>query len=96
MPDHHGHRRPAGARAEHDHAGGEAAGKRGVRDAAAQHLGRAPGAGPSDPKGSNLHPKTGCLTDTLLESFRFDGVPEMIDLNHKVQALRDGMIKAET
>ncbi len=47
------------------------------------------------PKGSNLHPKTGCLTDTLLSRSGLT-VPEMIDLNHKVQALRDGMIKAET
>ena len=46
------------------------------------------------PKGTNLHAKTGCLTDTLLRRSGFT-VPEMIDLNRKVQLLRDGMTKAE-
>ena len=45
-------------------------------------------------KGTNLHAKTGCLTDTLLRRSGFT-VPEMIDLNRKVQLLRDGMTKAE-
>ncbi|ATU93174.1 MarR family winged helix-turn-helix transcriptional regulator [Phyllobacterium zundukense] len=42
-------------------------------------------------KGSALHFKTACLTDTLLRRSGFT-VPEMIDLNHKVQSLRAGMI----
>jgi DNA-binding MarR family transcriptional regulator len=46
------------------------------------------------PKGSGLHAKTGCLTDTLLRRSGFT-VQEMVDLNRKVQLLRDGMIKAE-
>jgi DNA-binding MarR family transcriptional regulator len=46
------------------------------------------------PKGSNLHARTGCLTDTLLHHSGFT-VPEMVDLNRKVQLLRDGMTKAE-
>lgn len=45
------------------------------------------------PKGADLHAKTGCLTDTLLHRSGFT-VPEMIDLNNKVQLLRDGMTKA--
>ncbi|MBA8877607.1 MarR family winged helix-turn-helix transcriptional regulator [Phyllobacterium myrsinacearum] len=45
------------------------------------------------PKGAELHAKTGCLTETLLRRSGFT-VPEMIDLNHKVQLLRDGMTKA--
>ena len=47
-----------------------------------------------NPKGAELHAKTGCLTETLLRRSGFT-VPEMIDLNHKVQLLRDGMTKAE-
>jgi MarR family transcriptional regulator, organic hydroperoxide resistance regulator len=46
------------------------------------------------PKGANLHAKTGCLTDTLLRRSGFT-VPEMVDLNRKVQLLRHGMTKAE-
>lgn len=46
------------------------------------------------PKGAKLHVKTGCLTDTLLRRSGFT-VPEMIDLNRKIQLLRDGMTKAE-
>jgi DNA-binding MarR family transcriptional regulator len=46
------------------------------------------------PKGSKLHAKTGCLTDILLRRSGFT-VPEMIDLNRKVQLLCDGMTKAE-
>lgn len=42
------------------------------------------------PKGADLHAKTGCLTDTLLQRSGFT-VPDMIDLNSKVQLLRDGM-----
>ena len=45
-PDHHRHCRPAGARTEHDHAGGEAAGRRRLPDAPAQHVGRTSGRGP--------------------------------------------------
>jgi MarR family transcriptional regulator, organic hydroperoxide resistance regulator len=46
------------------------------------------------PEGGNLHPKTGCLTEALLRRSGFT-VPEMIDLNRKVQSLRDGMVKTE-
>ncbi len=46
------------------------------------------------PKGAELHAKTGCLTETLLRRSGFT-VPEMIDLNRKVQLLRDGMTAAE-
>lgn len=46
------------------------------------------------PKGAELHAKTGCLTDTLLRRSGFT-VPEMVDLNRKVQLLRDGMTQAE-
>lgn len=46
------------------------------------------------PKGVSLQVKTGCLTDTLLRRSGFT-VPELIDLNRKVQSLRDGMIAAE-
>ncbi len=46
------------------------------------------------PKGSKLHAKTGCLTDTLLRRSGFT-VAEMIDLNRKVQLLRDGMTRVE-
>lgn len=42
------------------------------------------------PKGVGLQAKTGCLTETLLRRSGFT-VPEMIDLNRKVQLLRDGM-----
>lgn len=41
-------------------------------------------------KGSNLHPKTGCLTDALLQHSGFQP-PEMIELNRRVQLLRQGM-----
>jgi len=41
-------------------------------------------------KGHDLHVKTGCLTDALLKHSGFT-VPDMIDLNQKVQKLRDGM-----
>ncbi|MER8441323.1 MarR family transcriptional regulator [Mesorhizobium sp. M1312] len=41
-------------------------------------------------KGANLHAKTGCLTAALLLHSGFT-VPEMIELNRKVQLLRDGM-----
>jgi DNA-binding MarR family transcriptional regulator len=44
--------------------------------------------------GAGLHAKTGCLTDTLLRRSGLT-VPEMIDLNRKVQLLRDGMTNAE-
>ena len=44
-------------------------------------------------KGSDLHAKTGCLTDALLRHSGFT-VPEMIELNSKVQVLRDAMRKA--
>ncbi|KOF13549.1 MarR family transcriptional regulator [Ensifer adhaerens] len=45
-------------------------------------------------KGKELHPKTACLTDTLLRRSGFT-VPEMIDLNEKVQMLRDGLTREE-
>lgn len=45
-------------------------------------------------KGKELHPKTACLTDTLLRRSGFT-VPEMIDLNEKVQILRDGLTREE-
>lgn len=45
-------------------------------------------------KGKELHPKTACLTDTLLRRSGFT-VPEMIDLNDKVQMLRDGLAREE-
>lgn len=45
-------------------------------------------------KGGELHSKTGCLTDALLRRSGFT-VPEMIDLNRKVQSLRDGMIRPQ-
>ena len=41
-------------------------------------------------KGRDLHVKTGCLTASLLEHSGFT-VPEMIDLNERVQKLRNGM-----
>ncbi len=44
-------------------------------------------------KGRDLHAKTGCLTDALLRHSGFT-VPDMIELNRKVQLLRDGMTKA--
>ncbi len=44
-------------------------------------------------KGKDLHPKTGCLTDALLRHSGFE-VPQMIELNHLVQALRHGMRNA--
>ncbi|OCP38592.1 MarR family winged helix-turn-helix transcriptional regulator [Ensifer sp. LC163] len=45
-------------------------------------------------KGKELRPKTACLTDTLLRRSGFT-VPEMIDLNEKVQMLRDGLTGEE-
>ncbi|WP_457583550.1 MarR family winged helix-turn-helix transcriptional regulator [Ensifer canadensis] len=45
-------------------------------------------------KGKELHPKTGCLTDTLLRRSGFT-VPQMIELNEKVQMLRDGLTREE-
>ncbi|WID98588.1 MarR family transcriptional regulator [Bosea vestrisii] len=44
-------------------------------------------------KGTALHPRTGCLTDALLRNSGFD-IPQMIELNQRVQALRHGMRKA--
>lgn len=44
-------------------------------------------------KGANLHPKTACLTDALLRHSGFD-VPQMIELNKRVQMLRQGMREA--
>lgn len=41
-------------------------------------------------KGRELHPQTGCLTDALLRHSGFD-IPQMIELNTCVQALRQGM-----
>ena len=41
-------------------------------------------------KGTSLHPKTGCLTEALLRHSGFD-IPQMIDLNKRVQTLRQGM-----
>lgn len=45
-------------------------------------------------KGKELHPKTACLTDTLLARSGFT-VPEMVALNEKVQRLRDGLAHEE-
>ena len=44
-------------------------------------------------RGSRLHPKTACLTDALLQHSGFS-VPDMIELNRKVQQLCDGMRQA--
>lgn len=44
-------------------------------------------------KGRKLHPQTGCLTDALLRHSGFE-VPQMIELNQLVQALRRGMRNA--
>ena len=44
-------------------------------------------------KGASLHAKTGCLTAALLLHSGFT-VPEMIELNRKVQLLRDAMRQA--
>ncbi|CAN7519766.1 MarR family transcriptional regulator [Bosea sp. LjRoot90] len=44
-------------------------------------------------KGHELHPKTGCLTDALLRHSGFE-IPQMIELNRSVQALRQGMREA--
>lgn len=41
-------------------------------------------------KGKALHPRTGCLTEALLSRSGFS-IPDMIDLNRKVQALRDAL-----
>lgn len=45
-------------------------------------------------KGRELHAKTGCLTDALLRRSGFT-IPEMIDLNQKVQRLRDGIGRSD-
>lgn len=42
------------------------------------------------PKGAELQPQTACLTEALLRRSGFT-VPQMIDLNEKVQSLRDGL-----
>ncbi|WP_082613870.1 MarR family transcriptional regulator [Bosea sp. Root483D1] len=44
-------------------------------------------------KGHELHPKTGCLTDVLLRHSGCE-IPQMIELNRSIQALRQGMRKA--
>ncbi|MDH4987750.1 MarR family transcriptional regulator [Aminobacter anthyllidis] len=44
-------------------------------------------------KGADLHAETGCLTSALLLNSGFT-VPDMIELNRKVQLLRDGMRNA--
>lgn len=44
-------------------------------------------------KGSDLHAKTGCLTAALLRHSGFT-VPEIIELNRKMQLLREGMRNA--
>lgn len=41
-------------------------------------------------KGSELHARTGCLTSALLQHSRF-AAPDLIELNEKVQLLRDRM-----
>ena len=41
-------------------------------------------------KGTELHAKTGCLTSALLQHSGL-AVPDLIDLNEKVQRLRDRM-----
>lgn len=41
-------------------------------------------------QGRDLHPRTGCLTDALLRHSGFE-IPQMIELNACVQALRQGM-----
>jgi len=46
-------------------------------------------------KGKALHAKTGCLTDTLLRRSGFT-VLQMIDLNKKFQALRDGLVSDQS
>jgi len=43
-------------------------------------------------KGTGLQPKTACLTDALLRRSGFT-IPQMIDLNDKVQSLRDGLAR---
>lgn len=47
------------------------------------------------PKGSDLHARTGCLTEALLRSSGLS-VPEIIELNEKVQSLRESLNKALT
>ncbi len=44
-------------------------------------------------KGKELHARTGCLTDTLLRRSGFT-MPQMIELNQKVQLLRDRLIQS--
>jgi MarR family transcriptional regulator, organic hydroperoxide resistance regulator len=43
-------------------------------------------------KGKGMREQTACLTQTLLEKSGMT-VPEILDLNRKVQALRDAMVK---
>lgn len=45
-------------------------------------------------KGRDLHAETGCLTDALLRRSGFT-ISEMIDLNLKVQRLRDGIGRSD-
>jgi DNA-binding MarR family transcriptional regulator len=45
-------------------------------------------------KGKRMREKTACLTQTLLEKSGMT-VPEILDLNRKVQALRDAMAKSQ-
>jgi DNA-binding MarR family transcriptional regulator len=45
-------------------------------------------------KGKRIREKTACLTQTLLEKSGMT-VPEILDLNRKVQALRDAMAKSQ-
>lgn len=45
------------------------------------------------PKGSDLHARTGCLTEALLRNSGLS-VPEIIELNEKVQSLRESLNKA--
>lgn len=44
-------------------------------------------------KGKELHTRTGCLTDTLLRRSGFT-IPQMIELNQKVQLLRDRLMQS--
>lgn len=44
-------------------------------------------------KGTELHPRTGCLTDALLRNSGFQ-ISQMIALNRAVQDLRQGMRNA--
>lgn len=44
-------------------------------------------------KGSSLHASTGCLTEALLRHSGFTP-SELLELNHRIQVLRDGLRKA--